>query len=86
LTTPAVLMAAVGRGAELGVLVKSARALEAAGKIRAVALDKTGTLTAGVMTVSAALAAPGTDEKEALLLAEAELPQNCDSPALPFPV
>jgi hypothetical protein len=31
-------------------------------------------------------AAPGTDEKEALLLAEAELPQNRDSPALPFPV
>jgi len=38
------------------------------------------------MTVSAALAAPGTDEKEALLLAEGELPQNCDSPAMPFPL
>jgi hypothetical protein len=60
--------------------------LHDAGKIRVVALDKTGTLTAGVMTVSAALAAPGTDEKEALLLAEGELPQNCDSPALPFPL
>ena len=71
LATPAALMAAVGRGAELGVLVKSARALEAAGKIRIVALDKTGTLTAGVMTVSAVHAAPGTDEKEALLLAGA---------------
>ena len=71
LATPAALMAAIGRGAELGVLVKSARALEAAGKIRIVALDKTGTLTAGVMTVSAVHAAPGTDEKEALLLAGA---------------
>ena len=71
LATPAALMAAVGRGAELGVLVKSAVALEAAGKIRAVVLDKTGTLTAGVMTVSAVHAAPGTDEKEALLLAGA---------------
>jgi P-type Cu+ transporter len=71
LATPAALMAAVGRGAELGVLVKSARALEAAGKIRTVALDKTGTLTAGAMTVSAVHAAPGTDEKEALLLAAA---------------
>jgi P-type Cu+ transporter len=71
LATPAALMAAVGRGAELGVLVKSARALETAGKIKIVALDKTGTLTAGTMTVSAVLAAPGSDEKEALLLAGA---------------
>jgi len=71
LATPAALMAAVGRGAELGILVTSARALEAAGKIRVVALDKTGTLTAGAMTVTAVHAAPGTDEKEALLLAGA---------------
>ena len=71
LATPAALMAAVGRGAELGVLVKSARALEAAGKIKTVALDKTGTLTAGTMTVSAVHAAPGADEKETLLLAAA---------------
>jgi P-type Cu+ transporter len=71
LATPTALMAAVGRGAELGVLVKSARALEAAGKIGTVALDKTGTLTVGAMTVSAVHAAPGTDEKEALLLAGA---------------
>jgi P-type Cu+ transporter len=71
LATPAALMAAVGRGAELGVLVKSARALETAGKIRVVALDKTGTLTVGAMTVSAVRTAPGADEKEALLLAGA---------------
>jgi len=71
LATPTTLMAAVGRGAELGVLIKSARALEAAGKIRAVALDKTGTLTAGVMTVGAVRAARGANEKEALLLAGA---------------
>jgi P-type Cu+ transporter len=71
LATPAALMAAVGRGAELGVLVKSARALEAAGRIRIVALDKTGTLTTGVMTVSAVHAASSADEKQALLLAGA---------------
>jgi Cu+-exporting ATPase len=71
LATPTALMAAVGRGAELGVLVKSALALEAAGKIRVVALDKTGTLTAGAMTVTAVRVAPGTDEKEALRLAGA---------------
>jgi P-type Cu+ transporter len=51
LATPTALLAAVGRGAELGILVKSAQALESAGRIRCVALDKTGTLTAGTMTL-----------------------------------
>ncbi len=66
-------MAAVGRGAELGVLVKSARALESARRIRTVVLDKTGTLTTGAMTVTAVItAAPDAEErKEALLLAGA---------------
>ena len=51
LATPTALLAAVGRGAELGVLVKNAQALESAGRIRRLALDKTGTLTTGTMTV-----------------------------------
>ena len=71
LATPAALVAAVGRGAELGVLIKSAQALESARRIRVVALDKTGTLTDGVMTVTGIITAPGTGEKEALLLAGA---------------
>ena len=71
LATPAALVAAVGRGAELGVLIKSAQALESARRIRIVALDKTGTLTVGVMTVTGIITAPGTGEKEALLLAGA---------------
>ena len=50
LATPTALLAAVGRGAELGVLVTSAQALESAGRVRAVILDKTGTLTTGRMT------------------------------------
>ena len=72
LATPTALLAAVGRGAELGILVKSAQALESAGRIRAVVLDKTGTLTTGVMTVhrvvtvgpagSSATPAPAEDE------------------------
>ena len=53
LATPTALVAAVGRGAELGILVKSARSLEPARSIRTVVLDKTGTLTAGTMTVTA---------------------------------
>ncbi len=45
LATPAALVAAVGRGAELGILAKSVRALEQARRARVVVLDKTGTLT-----------------------------------------
>jgi P-type Cu+ transporter len=71
LATPTALLAAVGRGAELGILVKSAQALESAGRIRAVVLDKTGTLTTGIMTVLDVVPGPGGDEKEALLLAGA---------------
>ena len=51
LATPTALLAAVGRGAELGILVKSAQALESAGRIRRLVLDKTGTLTTGTMTL-----------------------------------
>jgi Cu+-exporting ATPase len=71
LAIPTALMAAVGRGAGLGVLVSSARALEAARKIRVVVMDKTGTLTAGAMTFTGMVTADGTDEEEALLLAGA---------------
>jgi len=77
LATPAALVAAVGRGAELGILVKSARSLEPIRRIAAVVLDKTGTLTAGAMTVTAVTtpdpsgAAGEAAQREALLLAGA---------------
>ena len=71
LATPTALLAAVGRGAELGILVKSAQALESAGRIQVVVLDKTGTVTTGVMTVHDVIAAPGTEGAEALRLAGA---------------
>ena len=72
LATPTALLAAVGRGAELGVLVKSAQALESACRIRAVVLDKTGTLTTGVMTVQdIVVVSGGPAEDEALRLAGA---------------
>jgi len=71
LATPAALAAAIGRGAELGILVKSVRALEPARRLRVVLLDKTGTLTAGTMTVTGVVTVTGVGEKEALLLAGA---------------
>lgn len=61
LATPTAIMTATGRGAELGVLVKSAEALETLGKVRTVALDKTGTLTKGEMKVISVTPAPGID-------------------------
>ena len=71
LATPAALLAAIGRGAELGILVKSAQALETAGRVRVVVLDKTGTLTTGTMTLNDICAVAGTDEREVLRLAGA---------------
>jgi len=52
LATPTALMVGVGRGGQLGVLVKGQDALETSGKIDTVVLDKTGTLTSGRMRVT----------------------------------
>ena len=77
LATPTALVAAVGRGAELGILVKSARSLEPARRLRTVVLDKTGTLTTGTMTVTSVITSfPGgtageAAQEAALLLAGA---------------
>ena len=70
LATPTALLAAVGRGAELAVLVSSAQAIETAGRIRTLALDKTGTLTSGTMTVLEVVT-DGAAEDEVLRLAGA---------------
>ena len=52
LATPTAVMVATGRGAELGVLVRSAAALELLARVDVVVLDKTGTLTVGKPAVS----------------------------------
>ena len=61
LATPTAIVTATGRGAERGVLIKSAAALETLGRVKTVALDKTGTLTRGEMKVISLTVAPGAD-------------------------
>ena len=71
LATPAALVAACGRGAQLGIFIKGHHALESSGLIDIVVFDKTGTITAGQMTVTEAMAAPGTGQTELLRYAGA---------------
>ena len=52
LATPAALMVACGRGAQLGIFIKRYEALESSRAVDTVLLDKTGTVTTGVMTVT----------------------------------
>jgi P-type Cu+ transporter len=69
LATPMSIMVGVGRGAELGVLIKNAEALERMEKVDTLVVDKTGTLTEGNPKVVNVAPAAGFDETEVLRLA-----------------
>jgi Cu+-exporting ATPase len=69
LATPMSIMTATGRGAQAGVLIKNAEALERFEKVDTLIVDKTGTLTEGKPRLVAVLPEPGHDEAEVLRLA-----------------
>ena len=69
LATPMSVMVATGRGAQAGILVKSAEALELLEKVDTLVFDKTGTLTEGKPRLAEVVAGPGFTEEEVLRLA-----------------
>jgi P-type Cu+ transporter len=69
LATPMSIMVGVGRGAQLGILVRNAEAIEKAEKITHLVVDKTGTLTAGQPKVTDIVASNGFDENQVLAIA-----------------
>ena len=79
LATPMSIMVGVGRGAQLGVLVKNAEALERLEKVTTLVVDKTGTLTEGKPKLVDVLPSDGFDPKEFLRLT-ASLEQNSEHP------
>ena len=84
LATPTAIMVGVGQGARHGILIKNAVALEQAGKVRTLALDKTGTLTCGEPAVTdiivLAADAPAPLDEKAVLRYAAGLEQGSEHP------
>lgn len=79
LATPTSIMVGTGRGAQLGVLIKSGRALQRAGELNTLVFDKTGTLTVGKPELGEVWTAPGTD-RDALVLLTAAVEAQSEHP------
>lgn len=80
LATPTALLAATGRGAQLGILVSGPQAMEALRHVDTVVLDKTGTLTTGQMTVARLTPAPGGLGRDAVLRLAGAVEQGSEHP------
>ncbi len=79
LATPAALMVACGRGAQLGIFITRYQALESSRSVDTVVLDKTGTVTTGMMAVTGVVTADGTS-REALLRRAGAVEQASEHP------
>ncbi len=79
LATPVAIMVGNGKGAKNGILFKTAVSLEEAGKVRVVALDKTGTITTGQPRVTDVLPSPGVTDEQ-LIAAAYALEQKSEHP------
>ncbi len=71
ISTPVTVVSGIGAASRRGILVKGGAALEAAGRLKALAFDKTGTLTEGRPVVSRVVPLDGRDETEVLALGAA---------------
>ncbi|MGW3952455.1 heavy metal translocating P-type ATPase [Streptomyces sp. NPDC004752] len=80
LATPTALMAATGRGAQLGVLVSGPQTLEALQHVDTVVLDKTGTLTTGHMTVAHVTVVPDALGQDAVVRLAGAVEQGSEHP------
>ena len=69
LATPTAILVGSGRASQLGILIKNAEILEQTRSIDTMLLDKTGTITTGVMSLESVAVAPGAGEASALSLA-----------------
>lgn len=79
LATPMSIMVGIGRGAEMGVLIKNAEALETLEKVNTVVMDKTGTLTEGKPKITQIVVLSSGQENELLRLAAA-VEKNSEHP------
>ena len=79
ISTPVTVVSGIGAASRRGILVKGGAALEAAGRLKALAFDKTGTLTEGRPVVSRTVALNGKGEAEVLALA-ASLERRSEHP------
>jgi Cu+-exporting ATPase len=79
LATPMSIMVGMGRGAQVGILIKNAESLERFEKVNVLVIDKTGTLTVGKPVIKKIIPVANLDEKQILLLA-ASLEHNSEHP------